>query len=87
MKSPYIGERKRDGSKYPVSFENLDVGEYLSQFCDWSTNWQTVATKNAFSKETFEAARQTCGALPHLVNYLLEEKYFDYVLLEFIQSD
>ena len=88
VKSRYIGERKRDRSKYPVSFENLDVCEYLSQSCDWLTNWQTnIATKNAFSKETFEAARQTCGALPHLVNYLLEEKYFDYVLLGFIQSD
>ena len=38
-------------------------------------------------KRHFEAARQTCGALPPLVNYLLEEKYFYYVLLGFIQSD
>ena len=88
VKSRYIGERKRDATKEPVSLKNLDACEYLLRFHDWLQFWQTSVRKcNSLSKDTFEAASQTCKALYYLTHYLLNEKAFDYVLLGAIQSD
>ena len=48
--------------------------------------WEASNTKG-LSKQTFQAAKVTTLNIIHLVNYLLDAKKLDYILLGSIQSD
>ena len=87
VKSRYDGQRTRDSGREAVNLENRnEVLGYLNSFSMWLQEWESLDTQG-LSKQTFSTAKQTTNMLQGLINYLLDEKKFSYVLLRHIQSD
>ena len=84
VKSRYDGQRTRNSGREAVNLENRNG--YLNSFTMWLQEWESLDTQG-LSKQTFSAAKQTTNMLQGLINYLLDEKKFSYVLLRPIQSD
>ena len=89
VRNPEHGRRKEDHTRYPIyKDERHDILSYLIKVHEWLQHWHDdYGAKQGFSKETFNAIIQTTKGIPHLVDYLLDIKELDYVLLGFIQSD
>lgn len=86
VKTPKVGQKKRDNSRQPIreaSDENL---LYLLEFAAWVKEWSDQ-TKLSLTKETTTAVHQTCTALVELARHMLTDKKFEYVLLGQFQSD
>ena len=66
----------------------IDIIHLVTKVHEWLQHWHDdYGVKQGFSKETFNAIIQTTKGIPHLVDYLLDIKELDCVLLAFIQSD
>lgn len=66
--------------------------DLLRQYAQWFDRWSNSANscsnfRNALSKPTFLALSATCHSLVNLLEYLLNEKGMDYVLLGKFQTD
>ncbi len=86
VKGQFKGLHKRDQDLRPITKDNSEPTQFLKQFADWLQVWDQYSG-NSLTRETCNAARQTCLALSDLSEYLLHEKGFLYVLLGKIQSD
>ena len=87
VKSQYETQWTRDRDWEGISKENREtVFGYLNSFSEWLTEWEGRREKG-LSDQTFAAARQTTNMFQGLVNYLLNEKDFSFVIPRNIQSD
>ena len=86
VKCKFTAEWKRDQSKACIA--KPEDCSFLSDFASWLKFWQENSSKeNTLSKETYQAAYQTCQALHDLCIYLLKNENVDYILLGSILSD
>ena len=86
VKTPYLGQKKRDLTREPITSVDDWKLSFLLDFQAWLDSWEK-SRKKGLTKETFTAMKQTSGAIVPLARYLLTEKKFDYVLLGQLQSD
>ena len=88
VKSMDYGKRQRDERRNPIRRDTVDEDlSYMNKFCEWLECWKSCGTAG-LSRQTFEAAIQTCKALTSLVHYLFDRyENLDYVLLGNISSD
>ena len=86
VKTPFLGQKKRDPSREPVRSVDDWKLVFLRDFQSWLEEWEDSKQKG-LTKETFCAMKQTCGSIVPLATYLLIEKKFEYVLLGQLQSD
>ena len=79
------------GSKQEINEKNVLGDEYRNEVTDyiytWLKKWQEDPNLKGFSKPTFNAAIQTSGAVPKLLNYLLDNMRLEFILTGHIQSD
>ena len=90
VKSQYLSCRKRDDLRSPITSENLiEKTFFFRGFVDWLQQWgeNTKDSHMGLTKETFQAAKQTCEALASISEYLILEKKFQYFLPGKCQSD
>ena len=88
VKSKYVGRRKRDPVREPISKDDTGGLQFLEKFTVWVEKWEKMNNKeHSLSKETFLTCKQTMRGLIGVAMYLLEEKNFEYVLLGLITSD
>ena len=88
VKSAYNGQKTRNKRKECFGDENRnEVTDYLIKFYTWLKKWQEDPNLKGFSKPTFNAAIQTPGAVPKLLNYLLDNMRLEFILTVHIQSD
>ena len=57
---------------------------YLQSFNKWLLKWKENPDMKGLSRPTFNAALQTTGAFPPLIDYLLDEGTFN---LAFLKAD
>jgi hypothetical protein len=87
MRTPNIGQHKRDWTKNPMSADNVQSETFLRNFHTWLGEWQSSCGKKGLSRETFMASKQTTLAFIELSSYLTETKGFKYFLPGQAQSD
>jgi hypothetical protein len=88
VKNPRSGFQKRDDTRRPISVNDKDQSLFLEAFVDWLDKWEEMKQKkNALTRETFIAVKQTAATLPELADYLLVKKGLKFVLLGMINSD
>ena len=90
VNSKYHSLRKRDKSREPVTKDNLvEKTSFLRGFVDWLRLWQdsTSGSRKGLSRETFQCSQHSSAALAALMEFLIEEKNFDYFLTAKAQSD
>ena len=86
VKTPNIGQKKRDDSRQPIP-EPMDGNLlYLLQFASWVKDWKNQS-KLLLTHETTTEVHQTCTTLVGLTRDMLDEKQFEYILLGQLQSD
>ena len=86
VKTPNIGQKKRDDSRQPIR-EPMDENLlYLLQFASWVKDWKNQS-KLLLTHETTTEVHQTCTTLVGLTRDMLDEKQFEYILLGQLQSD
>lgn len=80
------GSRKRDETMDPIRNSwDWQLG-YLREFADFLERWET-SKKPGLTRETFLALRHTCRAVAECVEWLLNTRGFEFVLLGYLQSD
>ena len=88
VKSAYNGQQIRNKRKKCFGDENRnELTDYLIKFYTWSKKCQEDRNLKGFSKPTVNAAIQTPGAVPKLLNYLLDNMRLEFILTGRIQSD
>ena len=88
VKSAYNGQQTRNKRKECFGDETRnEATDYLIKFYTWLKKWQEDPNLKGFSKPTFNAAIQTSGAVPKLLNYLLDNMRLEFILTGHIQSD
>ena len=85
VRSPRVGEMKRDVNLLPFTSVSDDRLTFLRQFTTFLVNWRDTSLAG-LSKETNEAAQQTCRTVIELIFYL-KSKGFKYILTGLFQSD
>ena len=61
---------------------------FLSKAVDWLDCWSSRSEKNGkLSAQTFTSFKHSCMALPKIVNFLTENRQFQYVLSSRLQND
>jgi hypothetical protein len=86
VKTPNVGQKKRDDSRQPIREPTDENLLYLLEFAAWVKEWRGQ-TKLSLTKETTTAVHQTCTALVELARHMLTDRQFQYVLLGQFQSD
>jgi len=86
VRTPKIGIMKREPSLRPVTQDLRQNLTFLKDFSTWIDDWKGYSEKS-LTKETTLAVKQTCKGLSEVMEYLLDEKDFKYVLSGQFQSD
>ena len=75
------GQQTRDELRKPITHETRHYMKlYLQSFNKWLLKRRENPDMKGLSRPTFNAALQTSGAFPPLIDYLLDECNIEYVL-------
>ena len=83
LMSLMLNAEARDSRREAVNMENRNEVRGYNSFSTRLQEWESLGTQ-LLSRQT---AKQTTNILQGLINYLLEEKKFSYILLRHIQSN
>ena len=87
VKSPMMGYRLNDQDSSPHINDDSRF-QLISTVVRWLKYWKGLScTQGKLTAQTFSSFRNSCTALPKLVNYLTGECGFSYVLPSFLQND
>ena len=86
VKTPSIGQHKKDLFREPISSCDDFKLHYLEKFAQFIETWYCSGLP-CLSKETCLAVKHTSLALCDIAKYLLSDLGFSYVLLGKFQSD
>ena len=83
VKTFYHGQQTRDELRKPITNEK----RHYMKLNKWLLKWKKNPDIKGLSRPTFNAALQTSGAFPPLIDYLLDECNIEYVVHGHNQSD
>ena len=65
-----------------------DVSNILHRVIEWLDKWKNLSHKTGkLTTQTFTSFRHSCIAITSIINYLIKDCDFTYVLTSFLQND
>ena len=88
VKTMFKGKRLRNKFQEPVTRNSKHILDYMNSFLEFLNKWQNLTYGDGkITKDTHFAVTHTTKAFIGIINYLLYEKNFNFILLGKIQTD
>ena len=87
INTPYKGIRLNDELSHPFVLNDPRFN-YVSRVIDWLEKWKNLPKKTGkLTTQTFTSFRHSCIAITSIINHLIQDCDFTYVLTSFLQND